>query len=611
MNVSKNNVIICPPTKRSIRKIAKVIGNDDYDWAYLGEDVTNALAVEEWVGARGKRIDISERLQETAKSLRQPYIDYIGKLSVQHNSILWWAGSLSETNTQRSKIFLRICYLKICVELSKSFNNIVFFIDDITVRHAVYENVSDSILIKNNSFVPIEFKLLGLSLIRKTFFILNTLYKSVLSKYFYTSTIPNHKVVILHTWVDERSFNDDEKYSDAYFGDLNKYLTKKGKRVAIMPHILPSASYQKMLSNITKCSENFIIPEYFLRLNDIFKSVFATIKIPKKRSHTQFLDLNIDEIIYIDQLEDWASAATSANILYFYIFKNCKRMGLEIESFIYGFENHSRQKILCSGLRQFIPTAKIIGYQHSTVSLMLLDHFISKFERDILPFPDKVITNGINSYNSLLKMGYDSTKMIIGGAIRYEKLLININHPFPIKKNTKNPTLFVALSYGKTETIELIVKLMKAFENKPEYNILLKLHPTMSFSQIENDVKRFGIFPKHFIISNKPVSKLLIESDLLIYASTTVCIEALAFGVPVLFVKSDYTLDHNPLESNCELFVSAKNPNEIVEMVDTIINMTDEELNIKRKQWKIAVSNFFGPVTPDTFSLFLLNDADS
>lgn len=583
-----------------------MIGDNHFKWVYIGEDISKEFDIETWICNNGDRIDISGALQETALSLRQPYIDYVGKLNIKNKSILWWAASLSETNTLRSKLFLRICFLKICTDIVKSHDNIVFFIDDIIVRQAAHKNISDSKLIGYNLFFQCKLNFLASSLMERLVFIIRNIYKIIISKHFYSYKIPNHKIVLLHTWVDNRSFGDDGEYNDAYFGSLDGYISKSGRHVVIFPYILHTVSYLKTLLKINKCNEKFIMPESFLNFKDILKSAYTTFtRFPKKTQYVTFFDLNIDDIIYADDLEDWGSSDTSANILYYYIIKNCKLKGLDIESFIYGFENHSRQKVFCAGLRQFFPSTKIIGHQHGGLSLMLLDHYISKYAINIVPLPDWIITNGIYSYNILIGMGYNPSILRIGGAIRYEKLLIKNNRQLLKKSNLKNPTILVTFSYGKNEATELMAKILKSFKSKPEYTIICKLHPTMHFSRVEKDIKKLGGLPKHFIMTTRPIYDLLDECELLIYTSSTTCIEALVSNVPVLWISSDYTLNYNPLESTPELFSSAKSSNEIIKMVDIIINMTEEELNVKRKQWENAANDFFGPVTSDTLNLFL------
>lgn len=173
MSESTSNIIICPPTSQSISKTLKLIGNKHFRWVYFSEDVLGALSLHALVGDKGKQINIAEKLQETAKVLRQPYIDYIGKLSIIHNSMHWWATSLSEKSPSTSKIFLHLCYLKVALSLLESCKqeNLMLFAEDRSLRAAFIENFSDIPGYSVISFEP-KFQHLLKSFIDRTEFII-------------------------------------------------------------------------------------------------------------------------------------------------------------------------------------------------------------------------------------------------------------------------------------------------------------------------------------------------------------------------------------------------------------------------------------------------------
>jgi hypothetical protein len=71
-------------------------------------------------------------------------------------------------------------------------------------------------------------------------------------------------------------------------------------------------------------------------------------------------------------------------------------------------------------------------------------------------------------------------------------------------------------------------------------------------------------------VRGDPVNRLLDEIDLALFSSTTVTVEAVARGIPVLHVKSDLAIDRNILE--CFLMVqSTGDPGEIREIALRIL----------------------------------------
>ena len=633
MNVSKNNVIICPPTKRSIRKVAKIIGNNDYDWAYLGEDVTNALAVEELFGTGGKRIDISERLQETAKSLRQPYIDYIGKLSVQHNSMLWWAGSLSEKSRFTSVIFLYSCYLKVAISLLESHkqDNLILFVENRYLGSSLVKNISD-ILGYDAIYLEPKFSHVLESLtnriefiIKHGWFLLNNIYRIILTQYIYhlnkTDFCYNNKgnlnndLTLIYTWVDQRSFTENNDFQDAYFGTLAKYMAEKGKNVVIVPYILHTISYSKIIKKLMNCKEHFLIPSAHLKILDIVDVLKKTLKKPERISYPYFENIQISDIIYFNHINDWKNTQLTSNLLLYHVVKNWKNKKLSIERIIYTHENQTWEKIFCIAFRKFYPCANLVGYQHSTVSKMYLFYSVSQTEREIIPFPDTIITNGKYFKQTLVKSGYDSNKLIVGGAIRYEYIADLIKQPtHQIKSNTtpgRKFKILIAASIDKNESVELFKNVLDTFEFLNMYDIILKFHPLMPYQIIANAIHITRPLPEHFIISTQPISVLLNECDVLLYKTTSICVEALAMGVYPIHIKSSHAIDYDILDGIPDDFHSSViTEEELLYKVKEILEIDPEELYKRKIAARNVANDFFGTVDNSVYELFIKDESN-
>ncbi len=625
MSISKNNVIICPPTKHSFRKIAKVIGNDDYYWAYLGEDVTNALVVEEWVGAKGKRIDISERLQETANSLRQAYIDYIGKLSVQHNSILWWAGSLSEKNHFISKTFLYSCYIKVALSLLESHkqDNLILFVENRSLRLSLINNVSD---ISGYDVIHIEQKfshvLESLTdrmefIIKHGWFVINNIYRIILTQYIYSLNKINFisgkgaskdDLTLIHTWVDQRSFTENNDFQDAYFGTLSKYMVEKGKNVVIVPYILHTVSYATTIKKLVNCENHFIIPSAYLSISDVLSALIKTLKKPRKKSYSHFENMDISDIIHLNRVNDWKDARLSSNLLLYDVVRNLKRQKLSIDRFIYPHENHTWEKMYCIAFREFFSDTNLLGYQHSTISKMYLMYSISQHEREIVPFPDFIITNGKYFKDILVDSGYKSDKLVIGGAIRYEYITDMIKQSIHLKNQNdsrKRIKILVAASIDKNESCELLQKVLGAFGKYDMYDIILKFHPLMPYQRIANEV-HITTLPKHFVISTESINVLLNECDILLYKTTTTCVEALATGVYPIHIKSSYVIDCDILDGVPEgIHSSVKTEDELLCEVKELSEMDPDDLHKRRIAEKSVAKDFFVAVNENVYDIFM------
>jgi surface carbohydrate biosynthesis protein (TIGR04326 family) len=608
----KRHIIVCPPRKSCIFKALRQLKGKNFRWAYLGEDITHFIAVARQVEDAGERIEIGDKLQDIAQSLRQAYIDYVGKLSITNNSLMWWVGSLSEKNPYVSRTFLYACYVKLCQAIVNSSRNenLVFIGENKAIRQCITANLINS---PHHNIQRIEapvrefcysFKDASRLACLKAYFLARTIFHVCLARRYRIKAMSPYKegLTLIHNWVDLRSFNDKGEYRDTYLGGLADHLKSKGKKVFIVPYILNTASYRQTLKKLERSLNSFLLAESYLTVGDVCRVFLKMLRnVPRKRYFPAFEGIKVSSIIMNDQWKDWAGNSPASNLLLYEAVRRWKNAGVPIETFIYTYENQVWEKAYCLAFRKFYPLTKIIGYQHTNVPKMLLLYFFAKEELPILPFPDKVITAGKHTANLLKASGYDPTKVISGGAIRYESLLSK--KAAAVKKDVANPVILVTLSADKNETIELVWKVLQAFGQMKQYKIVFKLHPVCPYRLI---VKEIGSLPEHFTIADRPVGDLLRESNVLLYSSSTTSIEAIASGIPILQVKSDFTIDRDNLaDFPAAIRESVSTPQAILQATASLLKMDEQELSRKKQLWSRVVAEMFGPVDESTFDLFL------
>lgn len=562
------------------------------------------------MGNNGARLEIGAELQKVAASLRQSYIDYVGALSLANNSFSWWLGSFPEKNPLVSRTFLYACYLKLCrTILEKDGRDALVFVgENNTIRTALALNLAN---IPGHEIVRFEASLLEFfSAIKnnlklaaiKAYFYGATLYHVLIARRYRGKFKAGENSTLLYNWVDPRSFTPAGEYRDNYFGELAGRLRDEGKKVVIVPRILPAVPYGETLIRLQRSLDSFILPESFLTVPDIFSVCFKTIfSFSRKKSFPTFEGMEINGLIRRDLNRDRQATALAANLLLYEVVARWKKSGLIIENVIYPYENQAWEKAFIIALRKFYPSARLIGYQHSTVPKMLLNHFFTKAEAAVMPFPDKVITAGRQTEKLFKESGYDPAKVVRGGAIRYTALL---------KKKTtapandiKHQVILVTPSIDRNETLELTWKTLKAFGDKPQYQVIFKFHPDCPYAFITDKLENL---PEHFIVSDKPVGDLLAGSSILLYNSSSSALEALALGVPILHVASDFSVDRDNLgDFSGNIRLSASTPDDIVQAVQQLRKISPTELAHQQECWMKVVAEMFGPVTKRTYDLFL------
>jgi hypothetical protein len=623
-NSKKNSIILLNTSRASVKKVKKHLGDKKFKWIYFGEDIAREIFIAPLLNKSGSKLEIGDRLQVVAEELRQDYIDYIGRLSLENSSLRWWLSSVSEKNPLVSKNFLHICYNKVALDLISEIPFCyVFLSDHEELRNSLLNNISSE-----NSYIVKEIKPPFDSFLRtfqdwtvmfliKIWFLFECLNRIILSKlYFRFIDSKDHvkskdkEFCFVHTWIDQRSFDEKDRFSDSYFNDLSEYLRKFGRRVLIVPYVLSNLSYRDALRKMKSSKEEFILPYFCIGFKEVLKVIWAVVKNkPTRKDYPSFNRMDISNLIYGDQKNDWIGIRTPRDLILYYFVKGWKRKGIKIESFIHTYENNTWEKVYNIAFRKYYPETNIIGYQHSAIPKMLVNYFISSVEKEIIPLPDRIITNGEYPRKLFLESGYGSDLIVAGGAIRYSNLLKMIEtkaiSTYPKKFGR---TVLLTTSIILTDAAELTLKTVEALKNS-DYTVILKTHPVMPYIKFS---KYLGLdaLPNNFQLSNTIVSELLKLSDVLIYSCTSTSVEALVMGVPPIHVKSDHAVDMDQLDFAPHSRVSVRTPEELRKAVEKVLAMSPQELSKRKAEWKKIVGQVFGTVTNKTYTLFLMKKDD-
>lgn len=599
--------MICSPDAYAVERALKKLKSQEFKWVYLGEDVSKLVLIEKVIGRDTDKIETAATLQKIAHNLRQQYIDYIGELSVKNNSLIWWATRLSEKNPFVSKTLLNICYVKLFEEINDIYQNenLIILIENKSVRKTIMKNTkAENVELIENPFEPsLEFlrNIKGF-LFHKCGFLVYNIYRILISKYIYKMhkrINKNEPLLLVHTFVDRRSFDNEGRYTDSYFGNLLEYL-KTRKNVVIVPQVWRVVPYKKTVERMMKSKENFLAPHSLLSISDVLKVFLSTLpNMHGNKDYPLFEKIEISEIIKNDIKQDWVDGHVALGMMFYHFVKRLKASNFLIDSVVYTYENHAWEKVLSYSFHEFYPDTYKIGYQHAVFSDMSLSHFFSKKEAKSMPSPDRIVTNGKYPREIFVNSCYPKEKVVEGGAIKYiSQKVEKIKRP---EEKREIINILVTPTVGKT-AIELILKISRAFGNKKRYQVVLRNHPMIPFEKISKNLN-FKL-SSNIEISNRPFSELIKESDVLIYTSSATCVEAAAAGVPMIHVKSDLSIDLDPLYFYPEARPSVSTEQELIECVDKLANMSKGKYAEKNRIWDNIVRDFFGNVNDSVFKLF-------
>jgi hypothetical protein len=610
-------IAITPPSKNSVQAAVNHVGKDDLVWTWIGEGPMGDFDL----APSGRKLDIQPYIKKLSLELREAYIDYVGEIGRQSSSD-WWRTSVSEKNPYISQTFFHICCVKACLDaVGQSHRNspYVLIVQNPVLRKVIGENLKragyEVRLFETetpSSFAAIR-RLAGILVYQAYFIIKNTskifharyrhrLHESKPIQALRSSGVP---VCIANIWIDLRAYSAETgEFHDVDFSGVAAYLRSQGKTVAGLANIQNAASYEKVTQYIARSNSVFLVPHSFLKIGDVFSSVWhSLIAVPQHRNFQPFAGLVIGDLVFNDLQEEWYTQRETDHILIERWVERLKESGIRVERFIYTFENHTWERVICNALKAAYPAVRLIGYQPNGLPLLLLNYFISEAESDSIPLPHRIVANGEYPERLLKDSNFGKDRVVLGGGLRQsylQGLLYGASPAHP--PATRSAQILVTPSIGRYRSVELIHKVVEAFKGMPDVSLIIKCHPSMRFDQIQPFLGRLKI-PGNTRISTQPILELLPDVSVLVYNDGTFpAAEALAFGIPVVFVEPEYGLCLDSLDG----FPHARRTTRTADDIATTVIDLLGSRNFERSETEglNVVRQLVGKVTEDTLQLF-------
>src|SRR3989339_40065 len=583
----------------------------DFYCFFLGRDYEKLLKLKKTLPSNFHYIDIGDFLYATSYKLRRQYIDFIGNLSCRFSSFYWWVSKIAEKNVMDSPVFLYVCYLDIIKQLKGNEirnKNICIFSESPELLETIYESelfkeYTVSKFYKKEALMSFYLKSC-ISLIRfaKRSFIekIYVIYSRIYGVKHINKNIP---LTILRTWVGERNLGDEGLFKDSYFVDLHENLKRKGETVAIIPIIYNiKRSYKEAILWFRKAKAQFIIPEDFYSLADYLKTIFIILKSRHLfKKDFVFNDWNLKLIFRQAFKRDFFEGSLSSLIMHYFLVEKLRKNGIIIKKIIIPFENMISEKPLIMGKLKYYSKTKLLGFQHTSIPPLLLSCYTSFNELKVLPLPDKVICSGKFFKEILLKEGYPSNVLAEGPALRYQYLL---------KANISNSIekfyILITLPLLRSTALELLSKSYKILKSISDLKVLIKPHPMMPRKELQDILNvTFDSFFK-FEITEGNINDLMAQSKLLIATASATILDAIAYGLPVIRVRSyiDLTLDPMDWISMDETQFVARTSEDIGREIKKILTLTNKQLDQIKIRGRQLMESFFSPLTEQTLLPF-------
>lgn len=590
---------------RDIGKTLHIVAGRPFTWLYLGQDIAQRENISQVLG-KDSRYIIGNSLQKVAYQQKEAFLTFIAELGLcQKSKRHWWASNTAYKNPLVSDFFLLWCYdalfEKVCAERKDNEEGMLLvFVENrwfyryLWQYHNKGKNEAGISFPSRKSILPEILKSVTGGIADRGYFLLKAIYhiwqtRRITSRHTTNSGEEHRTQIYLFSWIDDSFFRDNGEFNDVYFGRLPQILAKNGLNVTyIAPPFLPAALKRKCLD----CSKyEFTFLDQYINFGNVLKCLFMLFRIYYDSKQRWLRILLWYQAVY-------EISSVPQNILYYFAFKRwMKEISQHDITIIYPFENQPWEKMLCTVAREAGKNTKLVGYQHTTVPLLLLNYFPGAGESSTMPLPHLIVANGEYTLNLLKDAQYGDVELINGGALRHEYLYKAGKDLAKQKK--KSETVLVALPYLRSLSEEILVAIFNAFKDLDEETIrfVMKFHPDVPLEHLRIQLPSW---PLHFQKTDESMSDILRDVDSVIYASSTVGLEAMLGGIPTIRYCSEHTLELDSLDIVDRRVVSCSGDN----MKQVVLTVLKEGISHTAQESTSEVSNlnrFFSPVDEDVW----------
>jgi len=556
----------------------------------------------------GSFIEIDKRrlFKEKGEQFRKDYIEFIGRLNSANASFDWWVHNFTTKNMLATNLGQNIFYSFLIAGLLKedSKGDLLILSDDMDLKGQL------KLLAKKRKAKFVDATKDGLSLGKVTrvfpayllFYFLRAIKYRIVNRRFVRYKPEEKEQLVIATLINHQSFDEKGRYRDTYFGNLVDFLAERNQSPLIFGKII--GKYYEDLNRICNCSNDLdIIPiEYFLSFQDIFscfvKSLSKFFSIPKIKGETRFNGIDVGYLIKRLIKQDF-SRGYFTNLMFYYCAKAMSRK-VKIKSFLYPFENRSFEKMYLFAMENPGTPSLTVGYNHASITLKHTNLFLSLEEKDIVPLPDKIITLGEIPRDILVNLGnFPEEKVSIGCGLRQ-----TISTGITVKpKPQKISSILVVLTAEVEEYIKILTFLNKAFLGyQSEFRILIRPHPVTPLKKALELIPELKF--KYEDVGGVPLANVLDDSDVVLYTSSTVGVEALAKGLPVIYLDFGDVICTDPLFDLGNFKWSVSEPSEIPQILQEINQMSLEKYQAHQKEAIDYALKFINPATEENLNKF-------
>jgi hypothetical protein len=522
------------------------------------------------------------------------------------NDIDWWVSNPVNRNTEENDLYRSYCYVilvKIILKNNKELKNIIVDskgLYDVLNQIPGVENVE--LKLEKIGFLEIILKKIKPILVYSKIYI-NKLARLIIFKLFFKSKfkIPKTSIKLIDTYVHPGFYEKDR-----YFNGILNFLPNKEKsRIYFVPTIAltPVRKIRYAFKKLYESERQFLFKEYFLSFSDISYAMLHTFrKKSLKIKNLKHNNIDFSPLLNECLFDNSGLTHSVEGIINYKFIEKLKKSTIKIDLIIDWWENQAQDKGLNFGINKFYPNVITKGYLGYVPKKLDFHLFPTEYESKYKIIPNQIALIG-GGFIETVKKFDKGLNVVSVPAYRFQHIY---NQRIVRDKESIFKILLglpINLSDSKS-IINKVIKIVKKITLK-NYVIMVKPHPALKISKIKNEFK--NNWPKNFQLANMSSALAIQDADLMISRSSSICLESLACGVPVLIINKKNTFDNSsiPIEIDQNLWRDCKVEDDIIRGIKTFYERRSTDLSYNLKIGKKIRSTYFKPYSKEESKSFL------
>jgi hypothetical protein len=559
------------------------------------------------------------------EAILHDYIEAIGRLGEWNGHISnWWMTDIASKNAYRSPLLQPLHELVHCldaIQTIKGSNSTLFIIDPswptvMAIKHvALHNRWNLRILFWPWSRIIAKWSGKTKAWIEMFRSAIGTLREIVRTRKHYGNMFNAKKekesVYLIKSFVYPYSFKDDGSYQDPFFGKLADHLVEQlAGKVKVITIALGFTSKRYCYEKMKTLKGSMVIPfESMLRYTDVIQGFcllfWMLISKPfKVRENVEFLGHDIADLLH-ELLGSGGWRIPFYQYIYCFAGERLAKQ-YHLVACTLTHENNPWERAFIAGIRKINPDTRIIGYQHSVIHLASANMFQSQREMSKIPAPDVVLTTGTVPTNILCKYGaFPEERIKVSCALRYnylDEIQPQLRH---ISDDHEKRRILVALC-GVIETLPLLRYVIDQAHSHPYMDFLIRAHPVLPFEKLQLLFDHTNVLPTNIRISmGSSVMEDILECDAVLYWGSSVALEGIRLGKPVIHFNQNDILSYDPLFGLADFKWVISSQDDIVDLFDQICIIPDNKFKELQDRARRYVIEYHNPVSKEALSPFL------